>query len=98
MLVISIIIIPAAAMFIIAVWHVIWVVGMSVYYVWIILEFFRDSNDCKGEATEMWVGLLLIIIEAFGFLSIILVVILVLALILPVLALNARTADVYSKV
>lgn len=43
------------------------IVGIIVYYVFALIYFFKDDNDCLDEATVMWVALLLIVIEAFSF-------------------------------
>ena len=67
---------PACGLVVTLVWTVIWIIGISIYYIWVIINFFKDSNDCKDDATVLWVGVLIIVIEGFAFLSILAIILL----------------------
>ena len=43
------------------------IVGIIAYYIYALIYFFGDDNNCLDKATVMWVALLLIVIEAFTF-------------------------------
>lgn len=74
----------------------IWVVGMIVYYIFALVYFFDGDNDCLDEATVHWVGLLLIVIEAFSMFLIFILVCCILACSIPVIIALA-TADAADK-
>ena len=65
------------------IWTVVWMLGISVYYVWVLTQFFKDSNDCREYATTLWIGLLIVTIESIAFLVIIAVALLVLLCCIP---------------
>ena len=52
-----------------AIWHLIINAGRVVFYIFVYLVFFNAQNDCKSNATALWVAVLLLVINgAFAFL------------------------------
>ena len=60
-----------------------WILGVSVYYIFTIVEFFKDSNDWKQNANSLWSGMVVIITEGILALFLLLVILLIYSWIYP---------------
>lgn len=58
---------------------VLWIIGMTVYYIFAIVHFFNEDNDCSNEATLNWIALLIIVIEAFAMFLIFIIEVVIIA-------------------
>ncbi|CAI2382208.1 unnamed protein product [Moneuplotes crassus] len=71
------------------IWTVTWITGIIVFYIIVLTNFFSSDNDCKENAINIWVALLIITIEGIAVLSIVAILILILSCILPIFIYNS---------
>ncbi|CAI2381542.1 unnamed protein product [Moneuplotes crassus] len=81
----GVIFLKKAGLIIYLAWIFIWVIGIIVFYIIVLVNFFDSDNNCKGPATNIWVALLLVTIEAIAALSILAILLCCLSFLVPII-------------